>query len=145
MSTGKNEIAYCGLYCPMCSFRVAYETQDRDHFVNLPAQYERRKHMELEPCGGCKAEASLCGECDKRDCATEKGIDTCADCGDFPCAKLDAFAGDGIPHHKESLENLHAIKQMGYDAWLADQNEKSRCQTCGKRQSWYFNCTDHQG
>ena len=35
-----NKIAYCGLYCGACSFKVAYDENARKHLQNMPSKYD---------------------------------------------------------------------------------------------------------
>ena len=77
-----------------------------------------------------------CAECGIRNCADEKGYLHCGVCPDFPCERLEAFAGDGKPHHADVKTNLLAINEAGPEKWLADQKERWTC-TCGTSFSWY--------
>jgi hypothetical protein len=129
-------IAYCGLYCGACSFKVAYEEQDREHLMRMPAKYDAWKQAPLEACPGCR-QKNKCGQCAIRDCAVGKGIEHCGLCGDFPCGKLHEFTDDGIPHHAEAIGNLKALNIMGVDQWLVAQKSFWTC-ACGERYSWYM-------
>lgn len=129
-------IAYCGLYCGACSFRVAFEENDREHITQMPAYYDRLKNEPLEFCPGCRLE-NKCGECDIRDCAISKGIEHCGQCKDFPCDILARFNSDGKPHHEESINNLNLIKEIGEEAWLELMRGKWTCK-CGSKYSWYY-------
>jgi len=129
-------IAYCGLYCGACSFKVAFEEHNREHLMRMPAKYDHLKHAPLEFCPGCRLE-NRCGDCAIRDCAIEKNIEYCSLCDDFPCEKLLKFNNDGIPHHAEAIENLKVLKTMGAEQWLAVQKAKWMC-TCTARYSWYL-------
>lgn len=135
------ELAYCGLYCPQCSFRAANETGSREHFADAPERYAQltQKPLEELACPGCKGD-NICGDCAMKDCAVEKGLEVCADCDEFPCDKLTAFGGDGAPHHAGALEALHAIRELGREAFFESIRPDLACATCGKRQSWYFRC-----
>jgi len=128
-------IAYCGLYCGACSFRVAFEENNRKHIARMPAYYDRLKNEPLEFCPGCRLE-NKCGECDIRDCAINKKIEYCSQCNDFPCDKLIRFNSDGKPHHEESINNLKLLKEIGEDKWLDLMKEKWTCR-CGSKYSWY--------
>ncbi|MCG8688917.1 MAG: DUF3795 domain-containing protein [Desulfobacterales bacterium] len=129
-------IAYCGLYCGACSFKVAFEQNDRDHIKGMPLKYEKFRDSPMESCPGCRLE-NQCGKCDIKDCAEEKKLEFCSLCKEFPCVKLEKFTSDGVPHHSESIQNLKVIKKIGPSEWLALQNEKWKCQ-CGSKYSWYF-------
>ncbi len=137
------KIAYCGLYCPMCSFETAAETNDTCHLQAMPERYDHLKEQSFEKCHciGCKDQVDNC-HCDMKPCAEKRGITSCADCEDFPCPTIDAFGHDGAPHHEDGLRNLWRIKEVGYEKWLEEMEALTRC-VCGKRQSWYYRCSAH--
>lgn len=141
---GNEKIAYCGLYCPICSFETTFETKDTTHLLRMPDRYNHLKEQSIEECkcGGCKQQTDYC-HCDMKPCAEEKGYISCADCDDFPCETLKHFANDGVPHHKDALLNLYRIREVGYDQWLEEMKMLERCQ-CGTRQSWYYRCSIHK-
>lgn len=133
-------IAYCGLYCGACSFKVAFEENDRVHLTDMPEHYDRYKNDALEDCPGCRLE-NKCGQCAIRDCAIGRGLDYCAQCNDFPCERSMGFNNDGRPHHGETISNSELLKEMGEERWLELLKEKWTC-GCGARFSWYHNtCT----
>jgi hypothetical protein len=134
-------VAYCGLYCGACSFKLAAEEQNRLHLICMPAAYDHLKQAPLDPCPGCRLE-NTCGPCAIRDCARTKGIDVCRQCAEFPCARLQSFAADGKPHHAEVIKNLELLEAKGETAWLKYMNCKWTCSQCGVRRSWYYkSCT----
>jgi hypothetical protein len=128
-------LAYCGLYCGACSFRVAFLEGERRHLLPMPAKYDKYKDAPLEDCPGCRADDQG-SECKIRNCAGERNLAHCGDCPDFPCKRITDFSSDGTPHHSEAIPNLRAIREMGVDAWLAEQKARFAC-SCGKRLSWY--------
>ena len=90
-------------------------------------------------CKGCLSDvvAIQCRTCGFRECTMEKGITTCAECPDMPCQRVIDFNNDRMPHHSEVLENLKRQKEIGIDAWLAEQEERWRCVQCKSPLSWY--------
>ncbi|AOT72227.1 DUF3795 domain-containing protein [Geosporobacter ferrireducens] len=130
-------IAYCGLYCGACSFKVAFEENNREHIIRMPAYYDRLKNEPLEFCHGCRLE-NQCGDCSIRDCARDREIEYCSLCDDFPCKILKEFNNDGKPHHAESISNLNLLKDIGKEKWLELQKEKWTCTKCNSRYSWYL-------
>lgn len=132
----KDLLAYCGLYCGACSFKVAYDENDRQHLTNLPSKYDQYKAGDLQFCPGCKLD-NQCGECAIRNCARDNKLSHCGDCKAFPCDRLVAFNGDGIPHHSVAISNLKTINKIGEDSWLSQQ-EKKWTSIDGKKISWYF-------
>lgn len=136
MEKTKPIIAYCGLYCGGCSFKVAYETNDRAHLLGMPEKYNCFKEGPLEPCEGCRAD-NFSSECAIRICAVDRALEHCGECIKFPCLRLEEFSNDGIPHHAEIIDNLKQLKEMGEEAWLKQQSEKWKC-GCGSPASWYL-------
>jgi hypothetical protein len=137
-----NLLAYCGLYCGGCSFKVAFQEKNREHLLAMPKKYEKYKDVELVDCAGCRVE-DRCGECLIRKCAQEKKLTYCGDCEEFPCKRINDFSSDGIFHHFETIENIKNIQKNGIDSWLNDQKNKYQCM-CGKKLSWYVKSCIHQ-
>ncbi len=136
-------IAYCGLYCGACSFRLAAQENDRNHITNMPSYYDKFKNNPLEYCPGCRLE-NKCGECQIRDCAINKNYNHCDECPDLPCDKIINFNNDGKPHHSAVLSNLKLLKEIGEQNWLEYMNKKWTCH-CGAKTSWYYKscgCSD---
>lgn len=140
----ENDLAYCGLYCPECSFLVADETGEEEHINQMPARYDRFKGQgaHVAPCKNCKSDACTCGDCPMQDCARERGYVSCADCPAFPCAHNIAFENDGTPHHAQAIKNLREIHAHGVEKWFQSVRERLFC-SCGQRQSWYYSCPKH--
>ena len=133
----KDLTGYCGLYCGACSFKVAFDEQDRSHLANLPGRLSKYADAQLAFCPGCRADASLCEECGIRDCARARSVDHCGDCADFPCSRLRQFAEDGLVHHAEIIKSLEQLKELGEEQWLRVQKERWVC-SCGAKRSWYL-------
>jgi hypothetical protein len=130
-----NLLAYCGLYCGACSFKVAAVEQDRKHLAQMPTKYDHLKTQPLEECRGCRAD-DRCGDCGIKDCARARGVAHCGECGGFPCSLMVQFCSDGIPHHAEVIGNIQRIRQAGPRQWLEENAAAYACR-CGKRLSWY--------
>jgi hypothetical protein len=132
-------IATCGLYCGACSFKLAFDENDRAHVRAMPPRYDQAKEAELETCPGCRGEATACGvdPCKIRACARIRELTHCGLCAEFPCSVLSAFAHDGVPHHGETLGNLDGLRKVGASTWLAEQVARWTC-ACGARRSWYL-------
>jgi hypothetical protein len=94
-------LSYCGIYCGRCK------------------NYKKNAN-----CQGCRNEKSLVNDCPTRACAIGKGLLHCGECGEFPCATLEEFYSDGVPHHVTALENMRRIVEIGPERWLLEQ-EKS--------------------
>lgn len=90
-------------------------------------------------CHGCKTDvlARFCTDCVIRLCARDRGVESCGECEDYPCATIQKFEMDGFPHHTAITTNLDAIHGRGVDAWLAEQKTRWRCPACGTPFTWY--------
>jgi hypothetical protein len=73
-------------------------------------------------CKGCWITTDDCffrcgnsRECGLRTCCTEKQINHCGECGDFPCETYMEYVGD-IETHKKALEYLLSLKASDKDA-----------------------------
>lgn len=109
----------CGLFCGTCP-------QFPDH------------------CAGCLSDqvAPECADCRHgfRICAAEKEAERCCDCGDFPCARLEAFipihVENDIVHHEHVIEDLRLMRENGVQAWVDGQARDHTCGQCGKLVPW---------
>ncbi|MGI6664524.1 MAG: DUF3795 domain-containing protein [Christensenellaceae bacterium] len=132
----KDKLAYCGLYCAECSFKTAYEENDVKHLAAIPYSFTQRP-LETYNCECCKGYC-ICGPCKIKPCAEARQIDSCATCSAFPCAHINAFSNDGMPHHKEAVENLYAIQKNGAEVWFRKKVAPRLYSKNGARQSWYL-------
>ena len=135
MKGNSDLIAYCGLYCGACSFRVAYDENERGHLLCMPSHFDKYKNMRMQSCPGCKLDKHG-SDCEIRNCAKSKKLSHCGLCSDFPCDKITEFNNDGIPHHSEVIENLTMLRDSGEEQWLRLEEQKWHC-TCGAKLSWY--------
>ena len=97
-------IAYCGLVCQTCPIYLATREENKEEQARMRVEISRRCKeqygMKYEPeditdCDGCRTEGgrlfSACKDCAIRNCARQKGVETCAHCTDYVCGKLEAF------------------------------------------------------
>lgn len=134
-------IAFCGLYCGACSFKLAADEDNILHIKAMPEYYDKYKNEIPEKCPGCRLE-NKCGQCAIRDYATVRLLDYCSQCADFPCNKLMDFNNDGKPHHGEAISNLNLLKQIGEYKWIEHMKTKWTGK-CGKMMSWYYDPCTH--
>ena len=80
-------------------------------------------------CPGCGAEGSP--HCTIAVCAAERrGMETCALCGEFPCAKLEKMQArwehrnGGGPHPRRVHQNLQRVKEQGLPSFLVEQQSR---------------------
>lgn len=122
-------IAYCGLDCSGCDvYRATAWDDDELRQAYVHKVFEQFR-IEVEPakveCYGCRDErpkSGYCAWCEVRGCAIERGLENCAHCDEFPCAKLDKVhaamihvgkAENGIAWARRNLDRIRA--ELGLD------------------------------
>ena len=76
-------------------------------------------------------------------CFEERDLDLCIECDEFPCRKharklSGSHPGDPrFDYRRETVANLERVRDIGRDQWLAEQEVRWRCPTCGGRGTFY--------
>jgi hypothetical protein len=110
-------IAPCGLDCAHCEiYRAAHnpETAERLAEAWRANGYPEAKAAWFR-CQGCHGERGVCwsADCRLHACAvTERGLDYCSQCVDFPCGKLEIWAASA-PHHAAAYGRLEEAHRTG--------------------------------
>ncbi len=166
----QNLAAACGLYCGACFIYLAGKRGDSESLAwiatglseqlgqagsGMPplkkgpevsedlGQILEVKDLACEGCLSSGAVFVICRVCAFRACALEKGLTHCSQCPDSPCQELVDFSNDIFPHHDEVLANIRRQRDIGIDAWIAEQEERWRCPHCGCATDWYASqCPD---
>jgi hypothetical protein len=115
-------IAYCGLNCITCPIYLATreknpekQRQMKEQIVIAIKKYlgEEKRVEDITDCDGCKMQSgrlySGCRNCQIRKCASEKGLENCAYCSEYPCEKLSKFF-DSEGEQAGAKTRLDAIK-----------------------------------
>jgi hypothetical protein len=108
-------ISCCGLNCATCDARIATIAND-DELRKVTA--EKWKVMfnapeltyEMINCTGCREEGvkfSHCYECEIRNCAKAKGLETCGQCSELEACNIIASIHKYVP---EALGNLRSLQ-----------------------------------
>ncbi|MBR6029369.1 MAG: DUF3795 domain-containing protein [Clostridia bacterium] len=93
----KNYIACCGLDCEACEARLATVRDDDALRRKVAEEWSELNQVEITPeminCTGCRIEGPKTPYCEAlcpiRQCAREKGCETCGDCPEMDgCDKL---------------------------------------------------------
>jgi hypothetical protein len=96
-------LAYCGLVCQTCTIYLATRKENKEEQVRMRVEISRLcrdEGMKYDPeditdCDGCPTEGGrlFSGRKDWaiRNCARQKGVETCAHCTDYVCGTLEAF------------------------------------------------------
>jgi len=107
-------IACCGLNCAACDARIATIANDNE-LRALTAEKWKVQYgaSEITPeminCTGCREDGvkfSHCAECEIRNCAKSKKLETCADCDKLENCALLINLHQFVP---EALENLKSL------------------------------------
>lgn len=108
-----NMIAYCGLVCTDCSAYTATQKQDIEGLKEIAAKWSKELGLALTwedcLCDGCLAttgrQINYCRECQVRACASARGLENCAYCPDYACAKLEGVFSFA-PEARTKLDEL---------------------------------------
>ncbi len=132
----KKLAAVCGLFCPACTIFIG--TREDHERLKVLAEHAHKPVEELR-CDGCRSEKRCyyCRErCKMGKCASEKGVDFCGECNEYPCEDLRAFQA-AMPHRIELWKSQERIKEVGYEKWYREMIEHYSCLKCGTINSAY--------
>ena len=113
--------APCGLPCFECYLYLAQFDEEMAETIAgvLGLSKEDTK------CKGCRAEDGQCGhlamECRVYKCIQKTGLQTCAECRDFPCDYLHPYSDQAMKPHNTKVFNLCRIKKVGLEAWAKNE------------------------
>ena len=107
-------IVFCGLDCTECPAYNATKEDDTERLAELAKQWstpETRFEVRDLICDGCHSPRTFkwCGECPIRLCGLDRGLENCAQCGDYHCEKLEEAwgrVGEGAAAQRANLEGL---------------------------------------
>ncbi|MBI9058868.1 MAG: DUF3795 domain-containing protein [Labilibaculum sp.] len=117
----KERIAYCGINCSTCPAYVATQKGQENVRIRIAKLWSDKDYQydacEIT-CKGCHEpwgkKFRHCQECQVRACAREKLYDTCAECADYPCNKLeDLFQTLDKKITRINLDNLNRQNKAG--------------------------------
>jgi len=132
-----NLTAVCGIDCFSCEF---FHSNVDEFFSTMPPEKKaifasRGMTVEKVRCNGCKNGGctTIGGKCDTLECAKEKKIEFCYECGQFPCSRLQPLADyAATAPHNLKVYNLMTIKNRGIEAWAAEIKDIRRKYYYGK-------------
>jgi hypothetical protein len=125
----ENMIAPCGISCFACY-----------------ARFPKKK----EPCPGCCAQnehqiRKSCQTCEIRRCSSERTLRFCAECEDFPCAKLKPVHKRYLSIHKIDLAQNGRDAARNMAAFLTEQRTRYTCTHCGGIINMHYNVCSECG
>ena len=116
----KKYIAYCGLDCQACEAYLATVHQDEALRRKVAKKWSELNGVNITPeminCEGCRMDGAKTPYCEAlcpiRQCALQKGVETCAACGDMPgCEKV----GMILKNSAEAKKNLEKEREKKYE------------------------------
>jgi hypothetical protein len=113
------KLAMCGLDCAACPAYIAYKTDDQALREKTAAEWSRQFHAGIKPadinCVGCLqtkgVQFSHCADCEIRRCGLTRHVQNCAQCQDYPCARISAFIAN-VPPAKANLEEVRRSRRQ---------------------------------
>lgn len=115
MSGSKSMIAPCGINCGECEIRLA---PDNPGTAEKVAKWIRENHdsectADMIHCAGCPGDRQRddhwAPDCWILQCCVDKnGFRYCFECSEFPCEKLEEWAGQ-CDRYGDALKNLWSI------------------------------------
>lgn len=97
----------CGLNCGLCPMQLRGE------------------------CSGCFNGSTCYQTCPIAPCSVKHGgVDYCFQCGEYPCKRYDGIdRHDSLISHRNQKRDMAKAKEMGIDAYLAEQRAKKEILT----------------
>lgn len=101
----KYPYGYCGMPCALCS---------------------RYRTTGTSRCPGCSCDGYYTDVCRVHHCCRGRGLDHCASCGEYPCARLGKM-GDfrDLDTGNVKRRTGEAVSEHGFDAWYAEYAERA--------------------
>ena len=127
-------IAPCGVYCGVCPQMVAYKNNNERLKEKLAVNYGL-KPKDIS-CDGCTSDNPfiLCASCEIKSCVQKKGIESCAECQEFPCDTIENFP---VPQFIKKVKwDVNCRREIGKDNWIAKSIELNTCPSCESLNHW---------
>jgi len=105
------QIAYCGIDCMQCPALKATLDNDDDLREKVAKMFSNGRvilRKEDINCYGCHSDyrlTKICLPCRIRACAEMKELNTCAECENYPCPKVNEFCPIGS-EHRDRLDGM---------------------------------------
>lgn len=138
----KTLLAYCGLYCDLCSARFKIPDQAsalrdslrradyEEHGPSQPGfdEFWRTLNNLAEPPGEKCCRLGTCGHplCAIRKCAQEREQEMCIECEDYPCPHILTLSRS----EPTLIQDGKRLQAIGLDAWIVEQQSRRRIGFC---------------
>ena len=136
--------AFCGLICTECPVYIATVTEDEAMKEKLAADYTTaacKFEKDDMNCNGCHSTEGccekMCAQCPIRLCGMKKGIETCAECGGYPCEELKQYVPEESGNRKtlDSMADSFYVRCRRFWNWF-EENEPELSKMCEDRESY---------
>ena len=119
----------CGAYCGACPVYRGWVEQDAPRLEALARSFG--VPVSRIVCTGCRSPTTFCfgGDCEIKSCARKRGVVFCPECVAYPCSKIERFEA-GAPYRTSICEDASRITDVGWYAWLREEDAKWRCEGC---------------
>jgi hypothetical protein len=106
-------VAFCGLTCTDCPAYLATQDDDDDARLRVAEKWSRDYGSDVKPedinCDGCLPGKERyffhCSQCEIRACGVVRGMENCAHCLEYPCAKLERLL-QAVPTARAELDGI---------------------------------------
>jgi len=113
----EEQTGYCGYRCDLCAAR-SDDPEVRQRLVDGWRTIFGHEHYTAENvrCDGCRSDGRVADqECRARPCATERGVESCALCDEFPCDKMRHLMGSREGMLIFRLKGKTSVSEEEYD------------------------------
>ncbi len=117
-------VARCGFRCDACKAYAANNHSNEDR-LKVASAWSKYFGLKIPPeklhCNGCR-DGECAGDalpdpsCPIRVCVLERGMNTCADCYDYPCDKIESRISEV---EDVMLRFVNRISHEEFDAYIA--------------------------
>jgi hypothetical protein len=134
-------LSRCGIYCGACYVYRA----ERDGGALLDELSKKlgvpREKIRCSGCSGPYEEQwPNCQDCFYKQCQRKKGIENCAQCGEFDtCANYEGGVKFTEYRGEEMREGMLRVEAGDGEEWLVEQERRWSCPKCGHPLMWYDN------
>ena len=124
--TAKKMTSPCGLPCFHCSAHLAATNPEIRKQVSVALNISEEKAA----CEGCRPQEGRIKllkpneQCKIFKCVTDKKIDFCNECDDFPCERFQPYADKAQYPHNTKMYQLCMMKKLGFEKWAEEEAEK---------------------
>ncbi|MFX0025763.1 MAG: DUF3795 domain-containing protein [Candidatus Hermodarchaeota archaeon] len=126
-------LAPCGLYCGVCSIYIAHRDNNmKFKQVLFPVYKAFAKTVDEISCTGCLSDGivfPVCKACAIKKCCSEKNVDGCHQCDEFPCKFIN---NSPIPVAKKvMMRTIPFWRKYGTEKFVEEEEKRYHCPDCG--------------